>query len=118
MPLPSYLRSAEQLGTMSPWSALVAVLAAVQFLSASAQDFSGVHEITSGPDGAPVICLLLHGASFTSADWSGSSTNTMNALGEAGACSSILVRSQARSGTGAGHGTGALLRFTRSLQLQ
>lgn len=66
----------------------MAVIAAVHVLFASAQDtqdYSGVHEIASGPEGSPVICLLLHGAAFSSATWSGPETGTMDALSKAGA---------------------------------
>lgn len=65
---------------------LLALIAIAHAGIASAQDYSGIHEITSGPDGADVICLLLHGAAFSSADWApGSITNTLTVLGDAGA---------------------------------
>ena len=65
---------------------LLALLAISHASADAAQDFSDVVEISSGPDGADVICLLLHGASFSSADWApGSTTNTLTVLGDAGA---------------------------------
>lgn len=60
----------------------LAALAAFHAIVASAQQFDDIHEITAGPEDSPVICLLLHGATLSSADWL--TSNTMEALEEAG----------------------------------
>lgn len=78
-------RSEQQLHNMQLLVGLLAALVASLASIASAQDFSGIHEISSGPEGADVICLLLHGAAFSSADWApGSTTNTLTVLADAG----------------------------------
>ena len=70
---------------MSRFTLLLAALAVVHAILASAQEFDSIHEITAGPENSPVICLLLHGATLDSSDWApGSTTNTMEVLGDAG----------------------------------
>lgn len=69
---------------MARVSALLLALACLCARRARAQ-YAQVNVLTSGPEDADVLCVLLHGAAFSSATWQGAQTATLETLGEAGA---------------------------------
>jgi hypothetical protein len=63
--------------------AVVTVLAVC--ISGACAQYDQINVVARGPDDASVLCVLLHGAAFSSETWaSPKQTNTLNALADAG----------------------------------